>query len=498
MNAPLRSEADPGLTWGVGADSPMGWDWPVAPVTLPLHDKYSNVTYAIRSDEPVWTFSPKGGAESITFSEGTDGALQRHLALLAAANQSASVLRQAASVLVRHWSATLALLATPPEELRAAWEVHATTMALAGVNKKVLKVACTAGVGHWNVRLLPLVKSLDTRANAGVARRANEIEGRQRLVPSALQAQIVAVLDAAALNDEVSPEHLDGAGALALIFQHGVRPVQALCLNVEHARFFTDASGELACVVSFHAAKQKDGGEFELPRQVKPEWVPIMARLHAAAILSGRSRLFETSNTSTLWARAVSLCKASKVSLKCSATALRHTGAQTLADAGHSRKSIKNFLGHVSEATATVYIRASLQQAELINTALGASKLYKAILGIATKDYVTPEEVSRAGEDEQIGGVVGESLVAGIGLCRSGQSNCAYNPVTSCYGCPKFMPSLDRAAHIEAVEGMRQQVRIYLSKGIEGDNPAYRQLTRALAGAQEALDAIGRIEGSAR
>lgn len=73
---------------------------------------------------------------------------------------------------------------------------------------------------------------------------------------------------------------------------------------------------------------------------------------------------------------------------------------------------------------------------------------------------------------------------------RSSKSSCAYNPVTSCYGCPKLSPSLDRESHVEAIEGMRDQVRLYLKQGISDETPAYRQLTRALAGAQQALTLI--------
>jgi hypothetical protein len=98
----------------------------------------------------------------------------------------------------------------------------------------------------------------------------------------------------------------------------------------------------------------------------------------------------------------------------------------------------------------------------LINEALGASKLYDSLLSLADRTYVSVEELERADEDKQIGAVVGETLVAGIGLCRTGQNGCSYNPVTSCYGCPKFMPSLDRVAHEEAVAGMRQQVLLFV------------------------------------
>lgn len=476
-----------------GAGDVIDWTWPVAPTTLTVYDKYSGVSHVIRADEPTWTFSYKG-AGTIVFTAGRHGALQRRLALLTAGRESALNFHRTARLLVQHWDTVVLLLCTRPEELKAAWDIHASTLSLAGVFKKVLKFACAAHAGHWNSRTLPLVNSLDTRANADVARRTSRREARHDLVSPALQADIVSVLDAAATNADLSLFHLEGAAALALIFQHGVRPVQVLCLDVQHVRFFRDASDDPACVVSFHSAKQREAKEFEIVRQVKPEWTPVLERLYANAIQTGRSRLFETKNSTNLWFRVRALCSLSNVALTCTAPQLRHTGAQMLADAGHSRKSIQHYLGHSYEQSSAVYVRASLQQAELINSALGASKLYGTIRRIALKDFVTLEEVLAADDDRQVGGVVGDSLIGGIGLCRSGQSHCHYNPVTSCYGCPKFIPSLDQRAHHEAVEGMRQQVRLYLTQDAQPESPAYRQLTRALAGAQQALGAIEKLQ----
>ncbi|AQH06124.1 hypothetical protein A9R05_44840 (plasmid) [Burkholderia sp. KK1] len=472
------------------ADRVFDWIWPVAAATLSVYDKYSATRYLIRADEPSWTFSYQGNAQTIVFADGRHGELQRRLALLMAGRNSAATLHRNARLLVQHWETAVVLLYTQPEVLKATWDKHASTPVLAGLCKKLLKVACNAQVGHWSKRLLPLVNSLDTRANGAVSRRMSHREARQGLVNPAQQANIVSVLDAAATDNDLSLFHLEGAAALALIFQHGVRPVQALCLEVKHVRLFQDASAELACVVSFHSAKQREAKDFEMVRQIKPEWAPLIERLHANAVRAGRMRLFDTSNPTSLWFRVRRLCDRADVELKCTARQLRHTGAQALADAGHSRKSIQHYLGHGYEHSAGVYVRASLQQAELINSALGTSKLYGAIRRIALNDYVTLDEVLAADEDRQIGGIVGDSLIAGIGLCGTGQSHCHYNPVTSCYGCPKFMPSLEREAHLEAVEGMRQQVKRYLTPDVQSQSPAYRQLIRALAGAQQALDTI--------
>jgi hypothetical protein len=476
----------------------LDWTWPVAPATITVYDKYSGLSHVIRADEPTWTFGYAGIVGTIVFADGQRGALQRRLALLTAGRGANHTLHSTARLLVKHWDTLVELLCTQPEELKAAWDVHAKTLDRAGLFKMVLKLACAARVGHWNARTWPLVNSLDTRANAGVARRTTRREARQDLVSPALQADIVNVLDAAAMNMDLSLFHLEGAAALALIFQHGVRPVQVLCLDVQHVRLFRDASDDLTCVVSFHSAKQREAKEFEIVRQVKLEWAPVLERLRANAVEAGRTRLFETKNVSTLWYRVRALCRMSNVTLTCTAQQLRHTGAQTLADAGHSRRSIQHYLGHGHEGSAAVYVRASLRQADLINSALGASKLYATIRRIALKDFVTLEEVLAANEDLQIGGIVGDSLIAGIGLCRTGQQHCHYNPVTSCYSCPKFIPSLDPRSHHEAVEGMRQQVKLYLTREAQSENPAYRQLMRALAGAQQAIDAIEKLQSQSQ
>ncbi|EPA96096.1 MULTISPECIES: site-specific integrase [Pseudomonas] len=475
---------------GDGYGSVLDWAWPVAPTTLPIYDKYTDTNYIIHSEEDTWRFSYKGNVESIVFASGSTGSLQRRLALLISGRSSPGTLHRTGRLLVQKWDIVVALLHTRPENIKATWDEYVDTIPLAGTYKNVLKLACTANVGHWSGRATPVVNSLDTRANSEVARHTGNIETRQHLINVHLHAGIIKALDAAACITDLSTIQLEGAAALLLIYQHGVRPIQVLCLNVQHVRFFKDASNETACVASFHAAKQKNGETFEIVRQIKPEWVPIIARLHTIAVNSGRSRLFDTSTSSLLWYRAKTLCKLFNVELTCTAPHLRHTAAQALADAGHTRESIQQFLGHTGIASAAVYVRASLQQTQLINSALGASKLYNKIHGIAYRKFVTLEEMLNSDEDQQIGGIVGESLVGGIGLCRSGQSHCNYNPVTSCYGCAKFMPSLDRDAHRDAVEGMRQQVRVYLARGVRPENPAYLQLTRALSGAQQALDAI--------
>lgn len=473
----------------------LEWAWPLPPAIISLYDKYTDATYVVKADENEWKFSYKGDAESISFASGSAGALQRRLAMLTSGHQSPGSLHRAARLLVRKWESVCTLVTTPAEELRNAWNEHVTDSSFSGVMKRLLKMACDAEVGHWNGRALSLVRSLNTHANAGLARRKNTLISREELVNISLQADIVRSLDAEAWNAEVENEYLEGAAALVFIYQHGVRPVQVLCLDTEHVRFFKDANDESACIVSFHAAKQRDEQQFEIVRQVKPEWVQIVKRLWESANTAGRKRLFEATKSTALWAEAKAFCRRYGVNLDCTAPQLRHTAAQSLADAGHSRESICKFLGHVYTGTSGAYIHASMQQADLVNSALGASKLYAKLQSIASGRFASLEEILNAQEDQQIGAVVGNSLIAGVGLCQTGQSHCAYNPVTSCYGCAKFMPSLQKEPHLQAVEGMRQQVRRFLDIGISAESPAYLQLTRALSGAQQILDNIDQIAG---
>ncbi|WP_341649821.1 tyrosine-type recombinase/integrase [Thauera humireducens] len=172
----------------------------------------------------------------------------------------------------------------------------------------------------------------------------------------------------------------------------------------------------------------------------------------------GRTRLFSSENAEDLWSSVKRACSAVGVKIDFNCNKLRHSSAQALADAGHSRKSIQWFLGQASDNAAASYIRASRLQGNLINEALGASRLYDNMVSMAFGEFVTVDELSRVDEAEQIGGIVGGRLVAGIGRCSMKQSACSYDPVISCYGCQKYIPALNPAAHMEAIMGMREQV----------------------------------------
>jgi predicted transcriptional regulator len=345
---------------------------------------------------------------------------------------------------------------------------------------------------------LSQIKALDTRAADALLEQHGRVERREKVLPVSTQAAIVRVLDEYASMPNLSEPEAEGLAALSLTYQHGVRPVQLLSMRVEDVNVLRDATGAPVCIVSFHAAKQGEGREFEMVRQVKFEWGSLIEQLLAHAKRARRRRLFSTSMSEKLWFRVKAVCKQKGLIVQFNANSLRHNGAQQLADAGQSRASIQNFLGHSGSSAANAYLKGSRQQSNLLNTALGTSKLYGNILSLAEGNFVSNEEIAQASEDQQIGAVVGDRLVSGVGLCRTGQSHCPYDPVASCYGCNKYMPSLDRSAHEDAVAGMREQVLVFINRGGDVESQAYKQLTHALAGAQHAVEVVDRICGKAK
>jgi integrase len=415
--------------------------------------------------------------------------------MLTQALASPSSIEKFGLALINNWGVYSQILKAGPSEVRVLWDELVQNVDVAKAGKAILKLASNSAVGTWLPLHSALVKSLDTRAKAVLLSQRGKVKRRERLLSANQQSTLTRVLDDAAEEQSLPPEDAEGLTALALIYQHAMRPVQLLAIRMEHVRLVQDATQEWACILSFHTAKQPDGKAYEVLRQVKPEWVPLIQQLVVSARQAGRQRLFASTNVEKLWSLLRSACRQRAFRVDFTANTLRHTAAQALADAGQDRESIRRFLTHTNENAARVYQRGSLQQGKRINEALGVSKLYQNVLNLAERKFVSIDELLSANEDQQIGGIVGERLVGGLGICRTGQSSCRYNPVTSCYGCSKFIPSGERAVHEEAVAGIREQVMVYVNFEQDGASPAYRQLTRALAGAQQTIDTIDGLGG---
>lgn len=165
--------------------------------------------------------------------------------------------------------------------------------------------------------------------------------------------------------------------------------------------------------------------------------------------------------------------------------------AQRMVDAGASQEELAAALGHSVLRTGLVYFQSSANQAELVNQALAVSPTYNAVLKIAKAKFIEREELMTLRGDQQVAGVPHGIPIAGIGGCTTGQPLCPYNPVTACYGCPKFMPVNDVSVHEQVLRELRQVVIQFKDIGHgELKSPAYLQLQRTLSQVDAVIDEL--------
>ena len=286
----------------------------------------------------------------------------------------------------------------------------------------------------------------------------------------------------------VSRSELVDAGMLICSYQFAMRPIQIAMLDVRHVRIWNDETSKHPTVhLTFHLAKQRGSKKnTAMTRRVKAEWAPIFiqwkAYLDDNGIL-GAAKYFQTESSQEVGRRISKLVRdlLGSQDIGC-ATDLRHTAAQRLVDAGASHEELAEFLGHSQTDTGLVYFDTSASHAERVNRALGASEVYRQVAKIAHDRFISTEELDRLKGEQQIAAVPHGIPIAGIGGCQSGQPACPYNPVTSCYGCRKFMPVHNRRIHEKVLADMREVV-LFFDGSARGDthSPAYMQLQRTIA-----------------
>jgi len=293
----------------------------------------------------------------------------------------------------------------------------------------------------------------------------------------------------------VCQQQLERGCMLLCAYLFGMRPIQIALLTLRDVRIWQD--GELpnpAVHLTFKMVKQRSKSKaFPLTRRVKHEWTPLVVELYRRAQsrgLSGGDRLFNVQSTGEL-GRAIKVLASELVGCDVSATDLRHTAAQRLVDAGASQEEVAEFMGHADITTCLVYFTSSPNQAERVNKALGISPIYQQVAKIGHTKFISPEELSQLKGDQQIAGVPHGIPIAGIGGCTTGQPSCPYNPITSCYGCQKFMPVTNIALHQQVLDDMRSVVNLFAASARgDGNSPAFLQLQRTIASIQAVINEL--------
>lgn len=295
------------------------------------------------------------------------------------------------------------------------------------------------------------------------------------------------------LSDDIA-----AACMLACSFLFGMRPLQIALLTMRDVRIWESDSKHVTSVhLTFKMVKQKTkSNAFPLQRRVHHKWAPIFVEHYSRSQLngiSGSNRLFSINSSHDVGMRIARLASLI-VGVDVTATDLRHTAAQRLVDAGASQEEVAEFMGHSSITTCLVYYATSPTQAERVNTALGISSIYQQVVKIAHDKFISPKELARLKGDQQIAGVPHGIPIAGIGGCSTGQTSCPYNPITSCYGCSKFMPIADAELHKKVLMDLRCVV-LFFEKSSRGDSnsPAFMQLKRTITQVQGVIEELGVI-----
>ncbi|ANB72614.1 integrase [Paraburkholderia phytofirmans OLGA172] len=290
-------------------------------------------------------------------------------------------------------------------------------------------------------------------------------------------------------------EALCDAAMVLCSYQFAMRPIQIAMLTMRDVRIWDlEHSGEPTVHLTFLMVKQQ--GKLRkrpMVRRVKQEWGILFIALVAYADSQGRDandRVFGVKSNHEAGSR---IARRVEILIGDDACAmdLRHTAAQRLVDAGASHEELAEFMGHSHVQTGLVYYATSATHAERVNRALGASDIYRRVAKIAHDRFISPEELTQLKGEQQIAGVPHGIPIAGIGGCKSGQPACPYNPVTSCYGCRKFMPLHDKTMHERVLAEMREVV-IFFDQSSRGDtrSPAYLQLQRTIAEIQTVIEEL--------
>lgn len=300
-------------------------------------------------------------------------------------------------------------------------------------------------------------------------------------------------------ENEINFKRLSQVGMLICAYQFGMRPIQIASLNMMDVRIWYELGEKSnpSVHLAFKTEKQHTKTSSKvLLRKVKQEWAPIFTEIfiqNQHENLFGSSRFFRNRSVDEV-GLAISTIVNKLLNRNASATDLRHTAAQRMVDGGASQEELAEFMGHTDITTGLVYFQTSVNQAERVNQALGISPIYQQVVKIAHDKFISKEELSDLKGAYQIAGVPHGIPISGIGGCSSGQPACPFNPVTSCYGCRKFMPLHDINVHEQVLDDMRSIVGFFNTES-KGDqsSPTYLQLQNTINGVQQI---IAEIRGS--
>ncbi len=388
----------------------------------------------------------------------------------------------------------LSLIAASPYDARAHWNTFVLPKATSAQSfslRALLHSLCRLNIGQWTPAASSVVRSLKSpKVDTYRVVRAGDC-----FLPLDQQAMIVNHIDSACSRLAFAPlslldEELLDVCILIMSFQYAFRPGQIARVEAADVRLFSTGAVHVAVSI----IKQKDNSKrIRITRKIKREWGPLFNELVKRREMGMvpmdadvPPRLLFGLTPQGVSRRIMELTE-ELTGEPWSATDLRHTAAQRLADGGISHVGLTEFMGHTSDRIANVYFDKSPAQAQRINEALAISPIYSNLAKVAKTKTIDKAMLLGLPPDQQIGAVPHGVPIAGIGGCALGQSLCVKNPVLACYTCSRFMPLGEPEIHEEVLESLRPVVVEFASASRNNQqSPAYSQL-------RGTLDAVRRV-----
>lgn len=472
---------------------------PPLPSLLRYYDDFEDKTRTLRDlkGNDIWRIQADGEARNIDFTE-SDALLKdlnKHIAASLLSRLDIPNAVDAAVFCIRSEKHLLAAISNSCAKFRDYWinEIypsfssrHATQM------RACINALCDLAVAPWN----PDLKGFVSQLPAAKSDIYKSVRTGECFLPLNDQSKLINYIDEMAENlrqqRAIDPISARDICILVISHQYGFRPGQIARILISDVTKYKNG----AVHIGIPLLKQKGINNLSrVVRKIKHEWTLIFdAHLEFRSNEKARKGVPEESLfllTPKEVGRLIGDVCEEITGIRWTATDLRHTAAQRLADSGASRLSIAEFMGHRSILTAEVYIDASPNQAKRINQALGISPIYSTLADSARRRTLNPKEILRYGEDHQIAALPHGIPIAGIGACEIGQPQCAKSPVLSCYTCRNFLPVASRSIHEEVVSGLRSVVAAFVdaSRG-DQESPAFTQLRRTITAAQSLIDDI--------
>lgn len=377
---------------------------------------------------------------------------------------------------------------------RAYWSTHVLSDVKADESwalRAALHSLCRLNIGHWS----PLSASIIRGLKSPRVDKYRVVRAGDCFLPLDQQAMIVNHIDSLCEKLAVGPTSLDNEELrdvcmLVMSYQYAFRPGQIARVELADVRLFPTGAVHVAVSI----IKQKDNNKrIRITRKVKREWGPLfdeLVRRRETGALQPEEGvpprlLFGLTPLGV--SQAIMELTEELTGDAWSATDLRHTAAQRLADGGISHAGLTEFMGQTSDRIANVYFDKSPAQAQRINEALAISPIYSNLAKIAKTKTIDKALLLGLPSDQQIGAVPHGVPIAGIGGCGLGQSLCVKNPVLACYTCSKFMPLGEPEIHEEVLDSLRPVVIEFAAASRNNQqSPAYAQL-------RGTLDAVRRV-----